>query len=61
MNRFDRDFALVSVPKGRVICESHSRSRLEEMQHELAVEGLECVIIKSDVPRDIEARRQAAC
>lgn len=50
MNRFNRDFALVSND-GKILMEAHNATRLETMRQELAVEGIVASVVKSDLPR----------
>lgn len=51
MNRFNRDFALVTE-YGRVLAESHNPERLEQFRAEFAAEGIKAVVVPSDLPRN---------
>jgi hypothetical protein len=54
MNRFNRDYALVRQD-GSVIWESHDVARLYLIRAELADEGIESRVVKSDLPRSRSA------
>lgn len=48
--RFNRDFALVNT-NGKVLMETHDRSRAEQLGRDLLDEGIITEVLASDLPR----------